>query len=203
MTLAIIQARLGSTRFPRKALAELNGIPLTEHVVRRAREIQGVDRVVLAVPVQDYPDFRFDWAPVYGFFGIEESDVLGRFARAAEREPNADTIMRLTGDCPMLDPRIAEQVLALYHADPHVEYASNVAPGYIDGTDVEVFSRSALLWAARSATAPSDREHVTPWLRRNVKCATLAPAFDAKGLKTSIDTPGDLDRVRALMAVTA
>lgn len=198
-TVAIIQARLGSTRFPRKALALVDGDCVMEHVLRRAESIKGVDRVVLAVPHADYETFDDIWTDrCWCAVGLDERDVLGRYARCAS-ELGAETVVRLTGDCPLLNPRIAEQVLALYHSDPHVEYASNIAPGYVDGEDVEVFNVSALQWAHRAATTPYDREHVTPWLRRNVKIATLQPFEDRSAIKTSIDTVEDLERVRAML----
>jgi glutamate-1-semialdehyde 2,1-aminomutase len=105
-----------------------------------------------------------------------------------------------------LNPRIAERVIDLYLFDQceyawnQCEYAWNVAPGYVDGEDVEVFSRTALLWAHRVATKSDDREHVTPWMRRHLRMATLQPAEDRSGLKTSVDVLEDLERVRELMA---
>jgi spore coat polysaccharide biosynthesis protein SpsF (cytidylyltransferase family) len=134
---------------------------------------------------------------------LDENDVLGRYAQIMAKLDDYDTVCRITGDCPMLSPRVAEQVIALYRADPHVEYASNIAPGYVDGEDVEVFSAEALAWAHRCATKPYDREHVTSWIRRNVKTATLPPRDVRYGVKTSVDTIDDLERVRQLMAVPA
>ncbi len=198
MTLAIIQVRTGSTRFPNKAFADLHGKPLIQHVIERAKQIQGVRFVVLAVPFSDVAVFSTLGVPVYGFDGLDDGDLIGRFWKVRERYPTANTIIRLTGDCPLLNPRIAEEVLSLYHRDPFVEYASNVAPGYVDGEDVEVFSAGALKLAQRLATEPADREHIGPWMRRHVRCATLAPTEDCGGLKTSIDTPEDLERVRGL-----
>lgn len=201
VTLCIIQARLGSTRFPNKALALLWGHPIIWHVVNKARQIRGVDKILVATSKREDGYALAKAMPncgdVFSFENIAEDDVLCRFAHAATVF-KAKTVMRLTGDCPLLNPTTAEDVLALYLQDPRVEYASNVSPGYVDGEDVEVFSASALLWANRSAHDPYDREHVTPWLRRNVKTATLKPQVDRSWLKTSIDTPEDLERVRQL-----
>ena len=188
---AIVQARLGSARFPRKALAELNGKPLIAHVIERVEQIRGIDDVILACPHFDGEEFQrvlprtTVCSPL-----IPDNDVLGRYAIIAEYL-KCETIMRVTGDCVLFDPRIAEQVLACYDRDPLAEYASNLgSSSYTDGIDCEVFSREALLWANRAATDPHDREHVTSWLRRNVRCVTL---------KTSIDTPEDLAFVRSLL----
>ena len=197
MTLAIVQARFGSERLPRKALLPILGLPLIAHVMRRAHQIQGVDEVVLAVPWADRDALRGAWITM-GFADLAESDVLGRFERVLGQYPDCQTVMRLTGDCPLLSAHLAEAVLALYRTRRNCEYAWNVAPGYVDGTDVEVFSAEALRWASRLATDPQDREHVTPWIRRQVTVATLAPRHPSS-LKTSVDTLEDYQRVRAMM----
>ncbi len=198
-SVAIIQARTTSTRFPNKVLADLAGKPLIQHVIERTARIRGLDDLCVTIPEGD--DALHE---VLDALGVPvclgpEYDVLARYAMAADQR-HAATVIRVTGDCPLFDPTIADAVLTLYHADPFVEYASNVAPGYIDGTDVEVFSHSALSWANRAARDAYDREHVTSFIRRNCKKVTLPPAFDAEGLKTSIDCLSDLDAVRILYA---
>lgn len=202
-TIAIIQARLGSTRLPGKALADIHGRPMLRHVIDRVRQIGGVDHIVVATPfVSDTNALGKAVSGVDYWTGVDlrAVDVLGRFAKCAKAY-QADAVLRVTGDCPMLNPRIAEQVLALYHSTKGCEYASNVTPGYVDGEDVEVFSAEALAWAHREAKDPFDREHVTPWVKRHVKKAILQPRDPRYGVKTSVDTIEDLERVRALMAV--
>jgi spore coat polysaccharide biosynthesis protein SpsF (cytidylyltransferase family) len=199
MTLAIIQARLGSSRFPRKALALLHGKTVIEHVVERVRSVRGLSRVVLACPPGDALAFRGLFPFMVCSPDVPESDVLARYAQVASAW-SVDTVLRVTGDCPLWNPRIGEAVLKLYFSSPGVEYASNIAEGYTDGEDCEVYSVKALEWAQRSATDPYDREHVTPWIRRHVKCVTPETGKASSG-KTSIDTMEDLERVRALMAV--
>jgi len=199
VTLAIIQARLGSTRFPRKVLADLGGQTVIQRVYARAKEIKGVDYVIVAAPsladAKAMPVPRgHAQAPDCA---IAETDVLGRFALLATWcQP--DTIIRLSGDCPCLDPVIAAQVLQLYHASGG-DYAWNVAPGYVDGEDVEVFSAALLAVANRQATDAYDREHVTPWMRRHVRVETWPPTPGRAAGKTSIDTPEDLARVRVIL----
>jgi spore coat polysaccharide biosynthesis protein SpsF len=202
--LAIVQARLGSTRFPRKALADLGGRPLITHVVDRVRQVRGVDAIVLAVP---HRDFDALWPMVLSGVSchgpdVPEDDVLARFVAVAAMYPQCDTIMRVTGDCPLWDPREGERVLALYQSIHGCEYAWNVAPGYVDGEDCEVFSRAALLQAHWHATG-EDREHVTPWIRKHYPVATAMPFSDRRHLKTSVDTLEDLERVRQMVEATA
>lgn len=193
--LCVIQARLGSTRLPQKSLAWIGDRTLIDHVFERALLIQQVDQIVLAVPAGESLHAWETQVPV------AEADVLGRFAWVAEQWPEYDTIVRLTGDCPMLSPEIADLVITLYR-DAHAWYAWNVAPGYTDGEDVEVFKREALMRAHREATDPSDREHVTSWIRRNYPVVTLTPAGPRRR-KTSVDTVEDLEYVRRLYAQQA
>ena len=213
--MAIIQARLNSARLPGKALRDLVGQPLLRHVIDRALMIPGVEKVVLAthgerdalalwIQQTPIPDLRFG---TRRWHEVAEDDVLERFVMTVQSyEQPFDTIMRLTGDCPFLDPYLCADVLEAYrlwHEREGVEYVSNVHPGYLDGTDCEVFSREALMWAAREATSSEDREHVTPWLRRHVKCRTLVDVEDYAWLKVSIDTEEELHQMRALVRYLA
>lgn len=198
----IVQARLGSTRFPRKALADLGGKPVIVHVLERAAQIVGVHETVAAIPYAD--DELAAVIETSGFTVVKGPtyDVLDRYALVASRTA-ADVVVRITGDCPLFSPQIASDVLALHLGTPQCEYASNVTPGYVDGEDVEVFSAAILQRAHREATELHDREHVTSWIQNHARTiATLPPANPRPGVKTSIDTPEDLERVRALL-VTA
>lgn len=197
--LAIVQCRLGSKRFPRKALADLAGRPLIAHVVERVRQTRGVNDVVVAVPHCDVADIANIGGLRVTGPDVPEGDVLARFVAVAAMYLEHDTIMRVTGDCPLWNPREAEKVLALYRSTPACEYCWNVAPGYTDGEDVEVFSRAALLQAHWHAQG-EDREHAgTPWIRRHYVVATLPPEPRKLVQKTSIDTVADLERVRLML----
>lgn len=179
-TVAIIQARLGSRRFPNKILADLDGRPILAWVLERAGQIDGVDAVALAMPLP----------------GRDENDVLGRFLDVA-RAYKADVIMRVTADCPLLNPDVAADVLRLFQ-DSTSDFASNDTrvSGYPDGWDVEVFSRAALETAVAQAVLPEDLEHVTPWMQRNIRHRILYAPEPWTGPKLSIDTTEDLDIVR-------
>jgi spore coat polysaccharide biosynthesis protein SpsF (cytidylyltransferase family) len=201
MTLGVIQARLGSSRFPRKVLADLQGKPVIQHVVDRARQIRGLDALVLACPAPDAETFETVLGASIRVQGVDgpEDDVLARFAAVVAGYPDADVVMRLTGDCPLLNPRVCEQVLGQYlvtHTLSSVDYVWNVADGYVDGEDCEVFSRDLFVRAVGCATDPQDREHVTPWMRRHGHVSTVFPLRGRHGEKTSIDTPADLERIR-------
>lgn len=201
----LIQARLGSSRFKNKVLADLNGKTVLQHVYERACQIPGVDYVEIIVPWEDCGEIRRHtddlWRHVWATHEANEADVLARYQIAA-RCFEADIIMRLTSDCPALDPVVAGQVLELFHASQPCDFASNdtLISGYPDGWDVEVFSREALERAAAEATDASDREHVTPWMERNLRCVTLYNPESWTGPKLSVDTVEDLEMVKTWLA---
>jgi spore coat polysaccharide biosynthesis protein SpsF (cytidylyltransferase family) len=205
---ALVQARQGSSRLPGKSMRPLQGRPMIGHVLERARAIRGVDDVLLVTSTSALDSALIREAITLGchFYTGSEWDVLGRMAEAA-RAVEADVVMRLTGDCPLLAPDVAEQVLAFHANDPvGAPYACNdtEASGFPDGTDVEVMTRAVLDEAAARAMDRRDREHVTPWIRRERTWATLrCDAGDFRALKLSVDREEDYERVRRVMAQLA
>ena len=201
-TIAIIQARMGSKRYPGKVLADLGGKSVLQWVVDAAKAAKGVDEVWLALP--DTPKdleivhlcFDNDWNYICG----PEHDVLNRYVDAA-RASEADIIVRLTGDCPLLRPDLIDRVIELRKLTG-ADYASNV-PVWGDGLDCEVFTAKALERAADEAKLEFDREHVTPYMRCHFYCVDLP--LDGAGTteKLSIDTPEDLENVRRKIASAA
>ena len=209
---AIVQARMGSSRLPGKSLAPVAGKPMLAHVLGRAKQIDGVDAVVLATTTEDR-DTPLTWVAddcgVRWYRG-DEHDVLNRFAYAAAAE-QADVVMRITGDCPLLAPDVCALVLRDYLdlQEPPVDYVSNdtTRSGYPDGMDCEVFGRTALSSANLSAPmhAPwvhGPREHVTTWIRETgISRTVMNPdrRYPRPYLyKLSVDSRGDLARIREL-----
>lgn len=203
---AIIQARLSSKRFPGKVLADLNGRPILAHVIERARKIEGVDHVVVAMPEDDYPAIPNALLPFAGGYSYgmgPRDDVLARFHLVA-KILNPDVIVRLTADNPLLDPQLSSLVLRWYMANrEHIDYVSNAyPPSFPDGLDTEVFSRRALDLAHRHAATAYDREHVTAWMRNNLAISTVQHREDYSHLRWTVDRPADLEHVRAVHAAT-
>lgn len=206
---AVVQARMGSTRLPGKVLMDLGGRPMLAHVLERAAAIPGVDAVCLATTSRSEDRALFGLGLSLGaaIVAHDEHDVLARYLYAA-RHCKADVIVRITADCPLLDPEISAAVLRRYRdmaAICGVRYCSNTIPTrtYPDGLDTEVFSREALERAAAEATDPADREHVTPWMRRRLMVVGLEQGVDLSALRWTVDTAEDLERVRRIyMAVT-
>jgi glutamate-1-semialdehyde 2,1-aminomutase/spore coat polysaccharide biosynthesis protein SpsF len=196
-TVAIIQARMGSNRLPGKVLADLGGQPVLAWVVRAARAIPGADEVWVATSTHAADDEVAAWcaANAVRVYRGSEHDVLERFARTAEAA-GADVLVRITADCPLFDPAVAGLVLRL-RAISGADYASNVDPRtWPDGLDCEVVTAAALRTAAAEATEPSDREHVTPYVRNNRARFTwetlISPLAGLPGERWTLDTADDL-----------
>jgi spore coat polysaccharide biosynthesis protein SpsF (cytidylyltransferase family) len=165
---AIIQARMGSVRFPGKMLKQLGDKPLIWHVIHRVQQATLVDKVVLATSVNENNKPLVREVQSYGVDSYvgDENDVLDRFYQCAKKF-KATTIVRITGDCPFSDPEVIDAVISLFQKK-RLDYASNVLPPtYPDGLDVEVFSFDALEKAWKEATLQSEREHVTPYIWKN------------------------------------
>ena len=196
---------MGSSRLPGKVLELVAGKPMLAHIVERLRH--AVDRVVVATSIAatDEPVRELCTAIGVPCFAGSELDVLDRFLGAATAHA-ADPILRITADCPFVDPELVRRVLALYEAGGY-DYAA-AATGcvayysqgwkYPDGLDVECFSAAALATAHREAITRSDREHVTPYLYRTQKFRVgLVPAEgDWGGLRWTVDHAEDLALVR-------
>ncbi len=206
---AIIQARVGSTRLPGKVLAEVAGRPMLAHVVERAMDIPHVTEVILASTTNPADEAIVAWARQAGIPCVRgsEEDVLDRF-RLAARERAVDVIVRVTSDCPLLDPEVSGLVVREYlERGDTVDYVSNVhPPTYPDGLDTEVFSRRALEAAWHDARLPSDREHVTTYIWRHperFRLANVSHEEDLSAHRWTVDTGRDLAFVRAVFEATA
>jgi spore coat polysaccharide biosynthesis protein SpsF len=201
---AIVQARLGSTRLPGKVLEPIGGEPMLARVLARAAAIPGIAGVVLATSAEPRDRALVDVARRAGVetFTGSEADVLDRYYQAA-RQVGAAAVVRITADCPLLDPDVSGRVVRRF-ADGDVDYVSNCPDGALsfpDGLDTEVFGMAALERAWREATRPSDREHVTTFIRRHperFRLAAIVDGVDRSGLRWTVDDERDLALVREL-----
>src|SRR3989344_6297701 len=162
MTTAIIQARMGATRLPGKVAKLILGKPMLAWQIERVRQAKLVDKIVIATSDKRQDDRVEEIAKECGagYFRGDEKDVLDRFYRAA-KEAGADIVIRLTGDCPLSDPTVIDEVVN-YFLENKAD-ASGKPLNYPEGLDTEVLSFSALERAWKESKKPSEREHVTPY----------------------------------------
>jgi len=192
---------MGSTRLPGKVLSEIDGVPMLLRVVHRAKQAKRVNDVVVATTIAAIDDVLFEFCSKNGIrcFRGSENDVLDRFYQTA-KSLEADAVVRITADCPLLDPGVVDRIVERYQKGD-VDYASNVARcTYPDGLDTEVFSMAALQRAWKEAAKTSEREHVTPYIRysETFKTANVEHACDVSNHRWTVDDPADLEFARAV-----
>lgn len=207
-TVAIIQARMSSSRLPGKVLADLGGQPALAWMTRRAARATRIDDVVVATTTDASDDPVAAWCaaenvPVYRG---SMHDVLDRYLGAA-REFDAGIIVRLTGDCPFIDPQMLDDNLKTFHDHrPPLDFAANRLPGDRTvpiGLDTEICTRAALERAGREATGPHQREHAMPYFYENpdkFNILHIRHTPDYGHLRWTLDTPEDLTLLRAIVA---
>ena len=205
-TIAFIQARMSSSRFPGKVIADLDGLPMVVFMAARVAQSARLDAVILATSDEPSDDPLAKVAATHGLrvFRGPLEDVLGRFAMV-QAQTKAQVIVRMTGDCPLADPQVIDDLIAL-RATKGVDYVNNVSPrSFPHGLDCEVFTADALARAQAGARDAYDREHVTPWMRSEgaaLSSANLHQVPDLSKLRITVDHPEDLDVVRAVVAGT-
>jgi len=197
---AVIQARRGSSRLPDKILKPLDGTPVLERVIDRVQKTEGVNHVICAVPEGTYNDAVAELARACGA-GVSrgsEQDVLARYMGAVDHI-NCTYVMRVTSDCPLLDPSVCADLLAGVHS---AKALYGVTAGWPHGLDCEVFTREMLVKAFREATHPNDREHVTLWMKRNCGGGDFYLKPDQNYMadhRWVLDYPEDLEFLEALV----
>lgn len=200
---AILQARMSSTRLPGKVLSDLAGAPMILRQVERVRRAKGIDRLVVATSTDPSDD---PLAELLEAAGVDVhrgplDDVLDRFIAALDAFP-AEHVVRLTGDCPLIDPEIIDATIKLHLASGADYTISRVDPvGFPKGQDVEVVTAEALRRADELAATPEEHEHVTWGIARHperYRAARLTAPVDEGTVRWTVDRPDDLDFVRAV-----
>jgi glutamate-1-semialdehyde 2,1-aminomutase len=201
--LAVVQARMGSIRLPQKVMREIDDTPLIGLLLERLAESERITRIVVAMPESAENDALAAYVDSLGFAIVrgDELDVLSRYARALEQQ-DADVVVRITGDCPLVDAELVDQVIDAY-IRKGVDYLSNTdPPTFPDGLDIEAMSAAALRTADARATSAYDREHVTPYLRTSgtFTTGTFTADADYSDLRWTVDDPDDLAFVQSVFA---
>jgi glutamate-1-semialdehyde aminotransferase/spore coat polysaccharide biosynthesis protein SpsF (cytidylyltransferase family) len=201
----VIQARLGSTRLPGKVLMDLGGHPVLEWCMRACQATPGVSECWIATSTLPQDDAIAEFCDDHGFFCWRgsETDVLSRFVGCANAN-GADVLLRLTGDCPFLDPQVIGAVVRL-QKQSGAAFVTNVSPRtYPDGLDVQSFTREALMAADADATRPLDRDGVCTWIERNRSRfpaeTVINPIPVLQDERWVLDTADDLEFCKAIVA---
>lgn len=192
---------MGSVRLPGKVCAPVAGRPMIDLLLERLSRSQQVSEIMVATTINSVDDELVSHVSSLGYqvFRGSEKDVLDRYHGAA-KAAEADVVIRITGDCPLVDPALIDEVVELFSSG-EVDYASNGSPAtYPDGLDIEVFSVAALNDAWERARTPFDREHVTPflWGSYQFRTVNLANETDLSSMRWTVDEPEDLVVVRAI-----
>lgn len=199
---AIIQARMGSTRLPGKVMTEIAGKPMLYHVINRVKHAKELDYIVIATTNLKEDSQILDFASemeVRSYAG-SENDVLDRYYQAAIMS-KADVIVRITADCPLADPNVIDKVVR-YYLNNDLDYVgTSIKPTYPDGIDVEVFSFASLKKAWDEAKLASEREHVTPYIWKNpsiFRIGNIENDEDISYMRWSVDEQCDLEFLREI-----
>ncbi|MBU0593628.1 MAG: glycosyltransferase family protein [Gammaproteobacteria bacterium] len=205
-TAIIVQARMTSTRLPGKILKQVLGKPLLEYQLERLRRSRLTDGIVIATTTNETDQPIVDWCERHDVacFRGSEHDVLARYHGAAVL-CHADTVVRVTSDCPLIDPAVIDEVIDYYRT--HItdcDYASNcLERSYPRGMDVEVFSRRTLDEAFAEAKDSAEREHVTPFIYRHperYRLANIAYLEDQGRHRWTVDTQEDFELVEKILS---
>lgn len=207
-TILITQARTGSTRLPGKVLKEIGGRSLLQIHLDRLKNCKNISEIIVATTVNEEDNVIFDKAIEWGYTASRgsESDVLDRFYQAV-KDKNPKWIVRVTSDCPLIDPILVDEVIT-FVKEYDKDYGANIlVENFPDGQDIEVFKFSALERAWKEANLQSEREHVTPYIRNNsdYKGGNLFSAVnypcesDFSKIRMTVDESRDFDLIEILI----
>lgn len=193
---AVVQARMGSTRLPGKVMKAINDVPMIDLLLARLSQAKRVDQIVVATTVDSRDQVLIKHLREEGYVceSGSENDVLDRYFQAASKH-SADVVIRITGDCPLVDSDLVDQCISVFLQNDIDYLCNNYPPTYPDGLDIEVFRISALRRARQETQNPFDREHVTPYLREPGKFTTmtLSHETDYSSSRWTVDEPDDFE----------
>lgn len=192
---AIIQARMGSTRLPAKVTKEIMGKPMLWHIITRLRHSKRLEKIVIATTEREEDKIIVDITKEVGidFYCGSSEDVLDRYYQAAKIF-NVDPIVRITADCPLIDPEIVDKIVDYYFKSACDYVTNTLKPTMPDGLDTEVFSFRALERTWIEAKKPSEREHVTPYIYNHpelFKIGNYTSDVDLSDMRWSVDEEAD------------
>ena len=202
---ATIEARMTSSRLPGKPMMEVCGRPILGHLVDRLKAVESIDVIVLATTTNHTDDLMAGYASSIGIevFRGDENDVMGRVLNAG-KSVDADVIVEITGDCPIIDPEIIEQAIRLYRGNTYDYVGNQHVRSYPDGMDVQVFALDTLIKSELMTSEPLDREHVTLHIRNNPQIFShlnlvAPPEQHWPDLGLTLDEQSDFDLLKVII----
>lgn len=202
---AIIQARMGSTRLPGKILKEVNGKPLLSYQLERLQSARLIDEIVIATTIEKQDDLieAFCERKEVSFYRGSEFDVLARYYETAVKF-KADVIVRITSDCPIIDPLVVDKTIKYFldHQSSYDYISNTIERTYPRGLDTEVFSFEALKRAYLEASLERDREHVTAYFYTNpdrFRIGSIKNGVDHSKYRWTVDTEQDFKLIKLLI----
>lgn len=205
--LCLIQARMSSKRLPNKVLLPLLGEPALYRLYQRVIKSKKIQKTIIITSTDSSDDLIQKMCTEKGieFFRGDLNDVLKRYYLASLKY-KPQNIIRITGDCPLIDPQIADGVITLFEQNyDKIDYACNTEPPtFPDGLDVEVFKFTALEEAYKKATLPSEREHVTIYIKKHFRKINFAlKSYDYSRIRITLDQEEDYDVVKKLYDINS
>ena len=203
-TLCIIQARVGSTRLPGKVMKKVMGVTLLENCINRVNRARMIDKIVIATTIKREDDKIEKLCEEMGVscFRGSELDLLDRYYQCSLKYPGYKNIVRITSDCPLIDPVVSDEVISYFFSNK-LDYASNVfrKETFPDGMDTEVFKKSVLDEAAKNAKLSSEREHATQYIikRAKFKKGGVYAPHDWSHFRMTVDHPADFEVIKFLI----
>lgn len=202
---ATIEARMTSSRLPGKVMLPALGRPMLAHLTSRLKTVQSIDEIVLATTVNATDDVLAEFAEKDGIkvFRGSEEDVMARVIGAAE-SAQADVVVEITGDCPIIDPDLIEQTIRVFKRNNAVYCANSFISSYPDGMDTQVITLEALKKSFSMTADPQDREHVSRHIVKNPQLfphvyLVAPPSLHWPGLGLTLDEPADYELIRTLI----
>jgi glutamate-1-semialdehyde 2,1-aminomutase len=198
---AIIQARMGSTRLPDKVMKVINGVPMIELLLARLSDSKELDQIVVATSINANNEPLVEHVQSLGYACEQgsEDDVLERYVTAAKIH-QADVVVRITGDCPLVDPKLVDECIRRFRKD-RVDYFSNISPhSYPDGLDIEIVTLLALEKVMRESHKAFDREHVTPYILESGRfnISSMQNSENLSCLRWTVDERTDLEVITSI-----
>ncbi len=200
---AIIQCRLGSTRLPRKIFLDLNGKPIIKHLVERLKKSKKIEKIIIATTLDTQDDQVCEWCEEESldYFRGDTENVLSRFYHCAKRF-NVSKIVRVTSDCPLIDPEIVDKTIELFSREEFDYASNNLKKTFPHGLDVEVFSYKSLETSYLNSSSKIEKEHITQFIRKRpneFKLVNLSSKNNLSDIRITIDEKEDLILVRKII----